>query len=120
MRILICEDNLITLKTLAFSLAKCGYEVLQAADGDQGIEILNNEHIDLVITDINMPYTKGLELVRYVNSKMKSKIPVVIISGITLDETKDHAMELGAEAYLTKPFDPEELLHMVKAIAEKK
>ncbi len=89
------------------------------ADGDQGIEFLDQEEIDLVITDINMPYTKGLELVRYVNTKLGTKIPVIIISGITLDETKDHALELGALGYLTKPFDPEVLLKMVKSVADK-
>ena len=119
MRILICEDNPITLKTIAFALSKFGYEVLEAVDGDQGIEFLNNEDIDVVITDINMPYTKGLELVRYVNTKMDTKIPVIIISGITLDETKDHAMELGASGYLTKPFDPQVLLDMVQSVADK-
>ncbi|MCJ7717792.1 MAG: response regulator [Anaerolineales bacterium] len=120
MRILVCEDNLITLKTIAFSLAKKGHEVLKAEDGDQGIEFLDNENIDLLITDINMPYTKGLELVRYVNTQLETKIPVIIISGITLDETKDHAKELGAIGYLTKPFDPEVLIKMVQSIADKK
>lgn len=119
MRILVCEDNPITLKTISFSLSKSGYEVLEAADGDQGIEFLKNEDIDVVITDINMPYTKGLELVRYVNTKMDMKIPVIIISGITLDETKDHAMELGASGYLTKPFNPQVLLDMVQSVADK-
>ncbi len=119
MRILVCEDNPIALKTIAFSPARGGYEILEAADGDKAIEILDNEEIDLVITDINMPYTKGLELVRYVNTKMETKIPVIIISGITLDETKDHALELGAKGYLTKPFDPDVLLEMVQSVAEK-
>ena len=50
---------------------------------------------------------------------MKTKIPVIIISGITLDETKDHARELGAKGYLTKPFDPDVLLEMVQSVAEK-
>ncbi|MEN8227078.1 MAG: response regulator [Bacteroidota bacterium] len=116
MKILVCEDNPIALKTIAFSLSRSGFEVLEAADGDRGIELLDNEEIDLVITDINMPFTKGLELVRYVNTKMEVKIPVIIISGITLDETKDHAKELGASGYLTKPFDPEVLLNMVQSV----
>ena len=93
--------------------------MLQAEDGDQGIEILQNDKVDVVITDINMPYTKGLELVRFINTQMKTKIPVIIISGITLDETKDHAMELGAAGYLTKPFDPRVLLDMVQSVVEK-
>ena len=118
MNILICEDNPITLKTIAFTLIKSGYCVFQAEDGDQGIEILKNEEVDVVITDINMPYTKGLELVRYINTKLDAKIPVIIISGITLDETKDHAKELGAAGYLTKPFDPNVLLDLVQSVVE--
>jgi len=103
------------LKTITFTLVRAGYEVLQATDGEQAISMLNEDHIDLVITDINMPFTKGLELVRYVNTRFSSRIPVIIISGINLRETQDHAMELGARAYLTKPFDPKKLLELVKS-----
>ena len=119
MRILVCEDNPIALKTIGYTLTKNGHEVLSATDGDQGIEIIGREEIDLVITDINMPYTKGLELVRYVSKKLERKIPVIIISGITLDETIRHAKELGAMGYLTKPFDPAVLVKMVKSVTNK-
>ena len=118
MRILVCEDNPITLKTIEFTLKKVGYEVLKAEDGEQGIDILENQKVDLVITDINMPYTKGLELVRYINTKLETKIPTIIISGINLDETIDHARELGAEGYLTKPFDPKVLLDLIQSLSE--
>ncbi len=114
-KILVCEDNPIALKTIEFSLQKAGYEVLQACDGEQALQLLNKEQVDMVITDINMPFTKGLELVRYINTRFPKKIPVIIISGINLKETKDHALELGASGYLTKPFDPKQLLEMVKA-----
>jgi len=118
MRILVCEDNPITLKTIEFTLKKAGYEVLKAEDGEQGIGILEKQEVDLVITDINMPYTKGLELVRYINTKLETKIPTIIISGINLDETIDHARELGAEGYLTKPFDPKVLLDLIQSLSE--
>ena len=117
MRILVCEDNIMTLKTIEYTLKKLGYEVLKAEDGDQGIRILDEEKVDMVITDSNMPYTKGLELVRYINTHIEPKIPVIIISGITLDETRNHAMELGASGYLTKPFDPGELVDMVRSFS---
>ena len=104
-----------TLRTLEFSLKKEDHEVFKAEDGDQGIKLLDEQDIDLVITDINMPYTKGLELVRHVNTKFEKRIPVIIISSITLQETKDHAMELGAKGYLTKPFDLDTLLEMVNS-----
>jgi DNA-binding response OmpR family regulator len=115
MKILVCEDNMMTLRTLEFSLKKEGHEVFKAEDGDQGIKLLDEQEVDLVITDINMPFTKGLELVRYVNTKFEKRIPVIIISSITLKETKDHALELGAKGYLTKPFDPHVLVEMVNS-----
>jgi DNA-binding response OmpR family regulator len=120
MKILVCEDNILTLRSIEYSLKKAGFEVSKAVDGDQGIRILEEEEIDLVITDINMPYTKGLELVRFVNSKMERKVPVIIITGITLEETKEHALELGAKGFLTKPLDLDVLIDKVKSLAGKK
>ena len=119
MNILVCEDNVMTLRTIEFALKKAGYLVFKAEDGDQGIRILAEEEIDLVITDINMPYTKGLELVRHINTKLEPKIPVIVVSGITNKETKEHALELGAEGYITKPFDLNAMVDMVKSVSGK-
>lgn len=115
MKILVCEDNTLTLRSIEYSLKNAGYEVSRALDGEQGIRILEEEEIDLVITDINMPYTKGLELVRHVNTKLERKIPVVIITGITLEETREHAIELGASDFLTKPLDLDVLVERVNS-----
>ncbi|MEN8156903.1 MAG: response regulator [Bacteroidota bacterium] len=115
MNILVCEDNVMTLRTMEFALKKAGYTVFKAEDGEQGIRVLSEEAVDLVITDINMPYTKGLELVRYINTTLDNKIPVIVVTGITNDETRDHAMELGAQGYLTKPFDLDTMVDMVKS-----
>lgn len=119
MNILVCEDNVMTLRTIEFTLKKEGFNVFKAGDGFQGIRILGEEVIDLVITDINMPYTKGLELVRHINTQMESKIPVIVITGITNVETKTHAEELGASGYLTKPFDLNVLVDLVKSLSVK-
>ena len=116
MNILVCEDNVLTLRTVEFALKRAGFEVFKAMDGDEGIQILDEQVIDVVITDINMPYTKGLELVLHVNQKFNHKIPVIIISSITLKETQDHALELGAKGYLTKPFDLDALVEMVNSL----
>mgnify|MGYP001816076515 CR=1 FL=1 len=115
MNILVCEDNVLTLRTVEFDMKRAGFEVFKATDGDEGIRILDEQVIDLVITDINMPYTKGLELVLHVNEKFNKKIPVIIISSFTLKETKDHARELGAKGYLTKPFDLDDLVELVNS-----
>ena len=119
MNILVCEDNLMTLRTIEFALKKEGYSVFKAMDGDQGIKVLAEEEIDLVITDINMPYTKGLELVRHINTNLKAKIPVIVVTGITNKETREHAIELGAEGYMTKPFDLKDMVNLVKSVSGK-
>jgi len=119
MKILVCEDNTLTLRSIEYVLKNAGFEVLMAVDGDQGIRILDAEEVDLVITDINMPYTKGLELVRHVNTNREKKIPVIIITGITLEETREHAMELGAVGFLTKPLDLDVLVNTVKSQLDK-
>ena len=118
MNILVCEDNIMTAKAIELSLMKAGYNVYSAADGFQGIKILGEEKIDLVITDINMPYTKGLELIRHINTQMEAKIPVIVVTGITNEETRVHALELGAKGYLTKPFDPKVMLDLVKSLTQ--
>ena len=117
MNVLVCEDNMLTQKAIELSLKKEGYHVFNAGDGFQGIKILGEEKIDLVITDINMPYTKGLELIRHINTQMETKIPVIVVTGITNEETRLHAMELGARGYLTKPFDPKVMIDLVKSLS---
>ncbi len=117
MNILVCEDNVMTLKTIEFALKKAGYSVFKAEDGEQGIRVLAEEEIDLVITDINMPYTKGLELVRHINTNLETKIPVIVVTGITNKETKQHALELGAEGYITKPFDLDDMVALVRSVS---
>jgi len=117
MNILVCEDNVMTLKTIEFALKKAGYSVFKAVDGDQGIKVLAEEEIDLVITDINMPYTKGLELVRHINTNLETKIPVIVVTGITNKETKQHALELGAKGYITKPFDLNDMVALVRTVS---
>jgi DNA-binding response OmpR family regulator len=118
-KILVCEDNLLMIKTIELTLRKHGYEVIKAMDGGEGIQILNQEKVDLLISDINMPYNSGLELIQHINNKLDYKIPVIIMSVIKLEETKKHAKELGAVNYITKPFDPETLIDMIKEIATK-
>lgn len=120
MNILVCEDNVMTLRTMEFALKKAGYQVFSAGDGVRAMEVLGQEHIDLVLTDINMPYTKGLELVRHINTQLERKIPVIVVTGITNDETRQHAGELGAKAYLTKPFDLDVMVSEVDALLGKK
>ncbi|MEZ5072135.1 MAG: response regulator [Bacteroidales bacterium] len=111
--VLVCEDNPMTLRTVEYALKKAGFYVYKAKDGMEGIGILGEQKVDVLITDINMPFTKGLELVRHVKEHVDASMPVIIISGINLKETQDHARELGATGYLTKPLDLDKLVSMI-------
>lgn len=116
MRILICEDDLITLKALEYSLKKEGYEVLTAEDGRTGAELLREyaENIDMMITDQHMPYNTGLELVHIVRNELKSSFPVIMLTRVNMDDTRVLALSLGVNEYITKPFLPKQLVLRIK------
>ena len=116
LKVLICEDNSMAQKVLEFTLKKMGYDVIVTGNGKDGINILKEEDVDLVITDINMPYNNGLELIQFLRMKHGKKIPVIIVSKINLKETIKHAAELGADGYITKPFDPQELIDTIHSL----
>ncbi len=116
MKILICEDDLITLKALEYSLKKEGYEVLTAADGRTGAELLRKyaENIDMMITDQHMPYNTGLELVHIVRNELKSNFPVIMLTRVNMDDIRVLALGLGVNEYITKPFLPKQLVLRIK------
>jgi two-component system, OmpR family, response regulator VicR len=117
MKILICEDDLMTLKALEHKLKSEGYETITVHDGKQAIETLNSrKDIDLLLTDLHMPMISGLELISHVRNEMKSIIPIVMLTRVGLEDTVLHAFELGADDYITKPFSPEELSLRIKRL----
>ncbi len=120
MNILVCEDDVLTLKALEYTLKKDGYRVLSAADGLKGAEILNErkEEIDFMITDQHMPYKSGLELVCIARVELKMKIPIVMLTRVSLGEAKKRAGSLGVNAYITKPFNPAGLSDIIKKLLE--
>lgn len=113
MTILICEDNLLTARSLKQALKQAGHEVITTPDGKEGIQVLKQGAAELVITDVNMPYFKGLEIVRFVKTQMDTPIPVIVITAIAQEETREQSEKLGADAYFMKPLDPEELIAKV-------
>ena len=116
MKVLVCEDNKLTQRVLEVSMRKLNFDILVATDGEQGIQLIRENDIDLIITDINMPYNSGLEIVEFVRKNYEKKIPVIIVTNINLEDTRRHAKELGADAYITKPFDPTELLDAIHSL----
>lgn len=116
MRILIAEDDELILKTIEYKLQKEGYEVIVTRNGKDAIETINNTQVDLIITDIMMPFASGTEILSAIKALGK-KIPVIMLSSLGQEEVVLDAFDLGASDFMVKPFSPNELILRIKRFA---
>ena len=116
LRVLTVDDSRTILAMLHHTLSNAGFEVLQAEDGKQGLDVLKAQEVDVVITDINMPVMDGLKLVSLVrqNAQLKN-IPIIIITTEGAEEDRERGLALGANAYISKPIQSS---HLIKTISE--
>lgn len=114
-KILIAEDEPLMLMAIEARLKKDGFTVQCTTDGQEAIKALDSFLPDLVITDILMPYTSGLEVIGVVRSRHQT-LPIIVLSGIGEEETVLEAFNLGADDFITKPFNPSELSVRVKRL----
>ena len=112
-KILIADDEAEIRDVLHLYLEKDGYEVYEAADGIQAMEVLQKEKIDLAILDIMMPGIDGYRVLR--NIREHNNIPVIILSAQSSDSAKILGLDLGADDYITKPFVPLEAVARVNS-----
>jgi two-component system chemotaxis response regulator CheY len=122
-RILIVEDSA-TMRSLLVSTLESldlPLRITQAASGFEALRSLPRDEFDLIVTDINMPDINGLELVSFVkrNAAFRS-IPLVIVSTEGSERDREKGLELGADAYLVKPFDPEALRRVARELLGKR
>jgi len=111
-KILIVDDEEVIRKFLKIHLAKLGYEVREAADGEQAIEELGKDDFDLLICDILMPKKDGWEVVKEVKSNSKTKhLPVILLTAKNEDSDMFKGYDLGASYYMTKPFTKAQLIY---------
>ncbi|HVJ89539.1 MAG TPA: sigma-54 dependent transcriptional regulator [Labilithrix sp.] len=111
-QVLIVDDEPNLRKILAAQLSRDGYDVLLAEDGEQGLALLREHHIDLVVTDLKMPKVDGMTLLRQAHAE-QPELPIVMITAHGTVDTAVEALKLGAFDYLTKPFDKEEVRQIV-------
>jgi two-component system KDP operon response regulator KdpE len=111
--ILVVDDEPQITRVLKTTLSSHGYGTRTAGDGDEALQVMKDWSPDLVITDLRMPNMDGLELCRRVREK--SLIPIIVLSVKGEERTKVEALDAGADDYVTKPFNVNELLARVRA-----
>jgi CheY-like chemotaxis protein len=113
-RVLIVEDDPAIRMLCSINLQIEGLLVLEAADGERGLEQARSERLDLVVTDVMMPGLDGFQLAEALRSDERTRqIPLIFLSSEAAPANAERANELGALAYLTKPFDPPALASLV-------
>ncbi|RZK12607.1 MAG: response regulator [Flavobacterium sp.] len=118
-KILIVEDDELMIKILQFVLKKEGYQLTIAKDGLNAIERIPIIEPDMVLTDVMLPYKSGLEVINFIKEKYPM-MPVIVLSALGEEErTVVEAFKLGADDFVAKPFNPNELILRVKRLFNK-
>ncbi|MBW3521542.1 response regulator transcription factor [Chryseobacterium sp. NKUCC03_KSP] len=115
MLILIADDDELILKTVEHKLLKEGFEVILSRNGKEAIEVLKTTDIDLIITDIMMPFASGTEILA-ASKALGKETPTIILSSLGQEEVVLEAFDLGALDFMVKPFSPNELLLRIKRL----
>lgn len=113
MTILVCDDDKEIVEAIEIYLMQEGYDVEKAYDGIQAVEIMKNKKIDLMIIDVMMPKLDGIRATLQI--RKESRVPIIILSAKTEDADKILGLNVGADDYVTKPFNPLELVARVKS-----
>lgn len=118
-RILVVEDDLSILTGVSMNLRYEGYEVLQAQDGERGLEMAVTDAPDLIVLDVMMPRVNGYEVLRELRSR-GVRTPVLVLSAKGMERDKVLGLDLGADDYVVKPFGVAELMARVKAVLRRR
>lgn len=115
--IMIVDDSASMRQVVGIALRDAGYDLIEAGDGHEALKKLDGTKIHLIISDINMPNMDGLSFVREVKQNPKYKFtPIIMLTTEVNQAKKDAAKEAGAKAWVTKPFQPKNLLDAVSKL----
>lgn len=116
-KILIVDDDPNSVALMAYTLEFEGYQVLQAEDGTSGLKLVEAQSPDLVLLDVMLPDLSGLEVCRRIREELRRpEIKVVMLSAKADTADQDRGIEAGADVYLTKPAEPEQVVRSVKEL----
>jgi len=118
MTILAVDDSASMRGMVSFTLKGAGYQVLEAVDGQDGLDKARGRRVDLVLTDQNMPRMDGLTLIRSLRDTPEYKsVPILMLTTESSPEMKAKGKAAGATGWLVKPFDPKQLVAVVRKVA---
>ena len=118
-RILVVDDEVYIAHILEFSLGMEGFEVLTASSGPEALSALSEYHPDLVVLDIMMPGMDGYEVCRRIRAgDVQAQLPIVMLSASHGESERAQAKEVGASAYVTKPFRPADLMGVIRGLLD--
>ena len=116
-KILACDDEKNIVKLIQVNLERAGFQVITAFDGKEALHKVLHEHPDLVVLDVMMPYMDGFEVLQNLRRHAQTRdIPVIMLTAKSQDQDVFKGWQSGVDCYLTKPFNPAELLSFVKRI----
>lgn len=115
--VLTVDDSASIRQMVAFTLTGAGYQVVEAVDGQDGLDKAKARSVDLVLTDQNMPRMDGLTLIKSLRALPQYKAaPILVLTTEASDNMKQQGKAAGATGWLVKPFDPPKLLEVVKKV----
>ena len=115
--ILIVDDSDSLREVVGIALKNAGYNVIEGADGQQGLNQLDGKKIHLIISDVNMPNMNGIEMVKKVKEMAEYKFtPIIMLTTESGDELKEQGRSAGVKAWMVKPFKPEQMLDAVSKL----
>jgi two-component system alkaline phosphatase synthesis response regulator PhoP len=118
-RILVADDEVYIVHILEFSLNMEGYEVVSATSGEDALRMIDKERPDLIVLDIMMPGVSGYEVCRRLRADERTRdIPIIFLTAKDTLADRDFGLELGANAYITKPFGPRKLIEAIENLLE--
>jgi len=117
-RVLLVEDNEFNRKIVRDLLARQPYELLEAHDGEKGVEAARREKPDVIVMDVQLPKLSGLDATRAIRADPETaRIPIIVVTSFALSGDEKKAMDAGASAYLAKPYSPRQLLGAIRKMA---
>lgn len=115
--ILAVDDSTSIRQMVAFTLKSAGYTVIEAVDGQDGLDKINSQAVDLILTDQNMPRMDGITMIKNLRSQAQfSATPILMLTTESSDEMKVQGKAAGATGWIVKPFNPHKLLEVIKKV----